>query len=238
MNIQNFRSDHKFILIISLLLIFIFINKHEIFRNFYNIINKDHQLRMEKIYGFCENESWGFVNYIKKKYSFKKKPTVINYNILPNSYWMIHDPNLKSKSDKFIILNYKKNLIMNFKKNQNNFINKNFIQNSVGIKSITIISKDKLRLNNNLEIYKISDNKRISIFSKKINESFLEEDEILIDFDSKLLNSRWERIFVNIDNLSKDQRDKILSLKLNLKNKFNVENLDIIEKFNNCYYIK
>jgi len=95
-----------------------------------------------------------------------------------------------------------------------------------------------LRLNNNLEIYKISDNKRISIFSKKINESFLEEDEILIDFDSKLLNSRWERIFVNIDNLSKDQRDKILSLKLNLKNKFNVENLDIIEKFNNCYYIK
>ncbi len=53
------------IIVIIILIIFKFFNTPY---NFYSILNWNHEKRMEQNYGFCKNESWGFYNYVIKKF--------------------------------------------------------------------------------------------------------------------------------------------------------------------------
>ena len=60
------------------LLFFFFIFLISIFKffntpyNLYSILNWDYKNRMEQNYGFCERESWGFYNFVIKKYNLQK----------------------------------------------------------------------------------------------------------------------------------------------------------------------
>ena len=53
------------VIIIIILIIFKFFNTPY---NFYSILNWNYEKRMEQNYGFCKNESWGFYNYVIKKF--------------------------------------------------------------------------------------------------------------------------------------------------------------------------
>ena len=53
------------IIVIIILIIFKFFNTPY---NFYSILNWNYEKRMEQNYGFCKNESWGFYNYVIKKF--------------------------------------------------------------------------------------------------------------------------------------------------------------------------
>ena len=53
------------IILIIILIIFKFFNTPY---NFYSILNWNYEKRMEQNYGFCKNESWGFYNYVIKKF--------------------------------------------------------------------------------------------------------------------------------------------------------------------------
>ncbi len=53
------------IIVIIILIIFKFFNTPY---NFYSILNWNYEKRMEQNYGFCKNESWGFYNYVVKKF--------------------------------------------------------------------------------------------------------------------------------------------------------------------------
>ena len=41
--------------------------------NLYSILNWSYEERMTQNYGFCEKESWGFYNYVSKKFRLKKE---------------------------------------------------------------------------------------------------------------------------------------------------------------------
>ena len=52
--------------IILIIFFIILLNKFNLFKNFYYLINKDFSTRLNKAYDFCGNESVGFFFYIKK----------------------------------------------------------------------------------------------------------------------------------------------------------------------------
>ena len=96
------------------LLFFFFIFLISIFKffntpyNLYSILNWDYENRMEQNYGFCERESWGFYNYVIKKYNLQK----INIRII-NDEGFVTLENLfnikesyKENAEFVILLNY------------------------------------------------------------------------------------------------------------------------------------
>ena len=68
-------KKNKIIHIFFLFIFFIFI----IFKffhtpyNLYSLLNWKYEERMEHQYGFCKNESWGFYNFISKKFNLKNQ---------------------------------------------------------------------------------------------------------------------------------------------------------------------
>ena len=119
------------------------------------------------------------------------------------------------------------------------FANKDDIQFSNGIKSISFVLKqDSIRLDNNITIYKIQNSKKIEIFKKKINQTITSGEKIDLNFETENINSRWEKIYLEINNIDKNIEDKILRIELLLKHKYDLSKFQILEKFDNCYFIK
>jgi hypothetical protein len=119
------------------------------------------------------------------------------------------------------------------------FVNKNDIQFSNGIKSISFVLKqDSIRLDNNITVYKIQNNKKIEIFKKKINQTITSDEKIDLNFTTENINSRWEKIYLEINNLDKNIEDKIVRIELHLEHKYDLSKFQILEKFENCYFIK
>ena len=63
---------------------------------------------MTQFYGYCDNESWGFYNYVIKKFELKNKSiNIINYeghvklDVLFNL-----NKSIENKSNYYLILNY------------------------------------------------------------------------------------------------------------------------------------
>jgi hypothetical protein len=159
---------------------------------------------------------------------------------LPNSIWTIYNPSKKFDIKPTIFLNYPENLNLVLLPNNNKvFANKNDIQFSNGIKSISFVLKqDSIRLNNNITVYKIPNSKKIEIFKKKINQTITNGEKIDINFTTENINSRWEKIYLEINNLDKNIEEKIVRIELQLEHKYDLSKFQILEKFENCYFIK
>ena len=74
----------------------------------YNLLKWDYNNRMTQFYGYCDNESWGFYNYVIKKFELKNKSiNIINYeghvklDVLFNL-----NKSIENKSNYYLILNY------------------------------------------------------------------------------------------------------------------------------------
>ena len=74
----------------------------------YNLLKWDYNNRMTQFYGYCDNESWGFYNYVIKKFELKNKSiNIINYeghvtlDVLFNL-----NRSIDNKSNYYLILNY------------------------------------------------------------------------------------------------------------------------------------
>ena len=98
------------LLIISLLILLI---KSNFFYNISEILNVKYDQRISNVYGFCEREGIGYVNFVKKKFKINKKIDLIN-SLKKNNYnsgkWAIYDTNFSEndKSDYLIVINYEK----------------------------------------------------------------------------------------------------------------------------------
>ena len=93
--------------IIILLLITIFFGiKTNFFKNISELVQYDYNERLINNYGFCSNESIGYLKYIKKKYQLYDNPKIINYTHTPNVSWAIFDPKNINKETKNLILKY------------------------------------------------------------------------------------------------------------------------------------
>ena len=94
--------------IISLVLILFLFQFFKLPYSAYNLLKWDYNSRMTQFYGYCDNESWGFYNYVIKKFELKNKSiNIINYeghvklDVLFNL-----NKSIENKSNYYLILNY------------------------------------------------------------------------------------------------------------------------------------
>ena len=87
--------------IIILLLITIFFGiKTNFFKNISELVQYDYNERLINNYGFCSNESIGYLKYLKKKYNITDNPQIINYAQAPNVTWsIINTQNINNNCD-------------------------------------------------------------------------------------------------------------------------------------------
>ena len=76
--------------------------------NSYSLLLWDYNKRMTQEYGFCKNESWGFYNYVIKKYNLQnKKINIINDEGFIKLYSLFKDVKITDKNYKYLmILNF------------------------------------------------------------------------------------------------------------------------------------
>ena len=125
-----------------------------------------------------------------------------------------------------------------FKRKNDFFISDGNIQHTNNIISINFRVNAKFKINNIIKVYKLIDKNRVEIFQKKFNEEISNNKTIKLDFKTEKINSRWEKIYIEILELEKSKLNLIDQITLNLQNKFTFSDDQIIEKFNSCYYIK
>ena len=99
--------------ILLIILIFILLIKINFFFNISQILTTKYEKRISNVYGFCEREGIGYVNFIKEKFKINKNIDLINSlkrNNNNSGKWAIFNTDFleNDKSDYLIIINYKK----------------------------------------------------------------------------------------------------------------------------------
>ena len=124
----NLKNNLLFFTILLLFTLF-FLTNNNLFKKTFFSLSRDYERRMIDQHGFCSRESFGFINYIQKKYNFKNEPRVINFKDVPNNNWPFFRFYKKDEVDysNLVVLNYtedlkKKNKLINkFKIKYNNY---------------------------------------------------------------------------------------------------------------------
>ena len=231
----------KFILPSVILIILLITN---FFSNLKNIYNNSFEARINNVYGFCSNESTGYLKYLKKKYELDNNPKIINYVQAPNVKWAIIDPGkIKLKSNEIILLNYPgKEIFLNHTRESNNFFYINdlgFYKNQINkIDKVILSFNSNVNLNNiSLELYsEIRNGKRnfLKTFDHfyKISKS---EYQINVDLNFNKIYPKNNNIGFKINNL-KDY--KIQKIKILAKNKLDMSNYELLDNYKKCFLIK
>ena len=114
-----FMLTKKFNILFFLILILFFIlfKNTDFFKNTYNIINKNHDIRQQTANDFCGLLGSGYIFYIKEKFKLKKSPIIyINNTARPvniNQNWIFPNNNKSIDESKVIIINFSKKLTLN-----------------------------------------------------------------------------------------------------------------------------
>ena len=238
------NKSQKILLLI--LILFCGINTN-FFKNFTEVILYNFDDRIVKKYGFCSNESIGYLLYLKKKYEIKDNPKILNYIHTANVNWaMINTKIINKNSKKLILLNYPgSEFKINLKKIDNNlfelrdayfFFNDKFNK----IESIEILnnSNNFKKINWKLDIVTIDKHGNKKIAKEFDIENILTESlKIKLDILIEDVNLNDKKLFFEIKNKN-IAKIKDLQIYLILKNKYILENFEIINKIDNCYYVE
>tara|TARA_B100001057_G_C22845145_1_gene948710 strand:- start:185 stop:625 length:441 start_codon:yes stop_codon:yes gene_type:complete len=131
-------SDKKKIIDFTLfaLILFIFCQEFNLFRNSYYLLSKSQNERLLNAYkdnifsGFCEKSSIGYLAYLKnnypKKFNNNKLPEIINNFNGRKNYWIFENVNAQVDSKRKIILNFKDDVDLEDYKIIDNFEKKCF----------------------------------------------------------------------------------------------------------------
>ena len=237
---KKIKKNISVLIIGFLVLIFVF--NQNLFRKLYNIINIDYENRISNVSGFCSDDSIGYLLSLKKKFSFKFNPQVINYeDSVPDSNWAIYDTNLKNNFDYKILLNYPSELYIKFTPAENYFYSKNTSKYAAGLSGIIFDLKvENMDFNSEIIIYRknFGSEKKDIIYKNLFNQIILDNEIIKINFDTKKINNIYKPIILEIKNLDKNKIQLINNIKLTLKNEFDLNNLKIIDSYKNCYFVK
>ena len=234
------------VLVLLILIIICGINTN-FFKNFAEVILHKFDDRIVNRYGFCSGESIGYLLYLKKKYEIKNNPKIINYDHKPSVNWaIINTKNINKSSKKLILLNYPGlELKINLKKINNSlfelsdayFFSKDKFSK---IESIEILnnSNNFKKINWKLDLLTIDKygNKKI-VKGFNINNILTERLKIKLDVLNKNLNLNEKKLLFKIKNKNSTQIEN-LQIYLILKNKYILEDFQIIDKINNCYYVE
>ncbi len=241
-----FRYKKKTQIIVLLILIIVLGINTNFFRNLVEVIVYKFDNRIINKYGYCSNESIGYLLYLKKKYQIEDNPKIINYIHEPQTSWaIINTKIINENSKKLILLNYPgPEIRINLKKINGNlfeFQDSEFFSDKFDkIESIEIFnnSENLEKINwtiNILTIDKSKNKKKIKVLNVKnfLNESL----KIKLDLLFENLNLIGEKFYFEI--INKDiSKFKNLQLHIVLKNKYILKDFQIIDRKDNCYYIK
>jgi hypothetical protein len=237
-------KNNRLLQLITLILVIIFFFKVEFFQNLSFIYKNNYDQRFFKVYDFCNNESVGYLKYLKKKFKFKKRPKIVNYTHTPNLSWVIIDPNaINDYSDYKVLLNYPGETIdLKFSTpSKNTYIihRLNFYKD----KTNTI---DKLQLNFN-EKFQFSENLKVDLYtnsiigSKKIktfdNYSIKNDNTIEFMLNIDLISNTYsnESLIFKVKNIEPNIINKTL---FTSNNKYKISEYDVMDNYKNCYFVK
>ena len=234
------------ILVLLILIIICGINTNFI-KNFAEVILHKFDDRIVNRYGFCSGESIGYLLYLKKKYEIKNNPKIINYVHTPNVNWaIINTKNINKSSKRLILLNYPgSEFKINLKKINNSLFELSdayffFKEKFSKIESIEILnnSNNFKKINWKLDLLTIDKYGNKKILKEFNIKSILTESlKIKLDILNKNLNLNEKKLLFKIKNKNSTQIEN-LQIYLILKNKYILEDFQIIDKINNCYYVE
>ena len=233
-------------IIVLLILIIVVGIKTNFFRNLTDVSLYKFDDRIINKYGYCSGESIGYLLYLKKKYQIKDNPKIVNYIHTPRVNWAMVNTNIINKnSKKLIFLNYPgPEISIGLKKINSNlfeFENAEFFSNKFDkIESIEIVnnSKNFEKIDWKIDIITIDQSRNKKNIKAFDIETFLGESvKIKLDIFFENLNLMGEKLYFKIKNRNISKFEN-LQLKIVLKNKYILENFQIIDKIDNCYYVK
>ena len=219
----------------------IFIYNQNLFRKIYNLSINDYQNRLSQASGFCSKDSAGYLVYLKKKFNFNFNPAIYNYeDSVPDSNWPIYDNRLKNNLNHKILLNYKEQPELVFYPYENYFYTKSTFKYGEALSEIFFDLKvPAININSNLVLYtrEYGTNKKEIIYDKPFNELVNNQKKIKFSINKIKVNSViYKKIFLDI---KESEVNKINSIKIIIKNQFDLNNFKILDSYNNqCYYIK
>ena len=239
MKIKNLSIDFKkqkgFVLIIFVLFITILVS-FDFFKNVFSIIKYNKDERIIRNSKFCEGDSQGFVSYLNKNYKFKSNPILLNNTISPMADWIYFDFKREQYQNELILLNYEETQIIRTELNNSKFIAQKLPPLLSEIKGINIYFEDALEIDKTFEInlYKVQNKKKeklISnqvIFQKSFNNKFI--DLSLKDPDGRKLRNY-------VIEIKPFEKDTIKNVNLIINNQIKLNDYQIIEKKQNCYFL-
>jgi len=115
---------------LNVVAITVFIFALDLPRNTYNILLHNYVERNYKIYGFCEKESYGYLEKINRKYNINANINSYNFEDYPKSSSVFfYNKNYTFDKHKLIILNYNSDNFNHKKFFMENFANYKILDN-------------------------------------------------------------------------------------------------------------
>ena len=100
--------NKKILISLSIILAIYFLIKINFPKNLFELVDINLDKRISNVYGFCEKEGIGYVNFIKKKFNIKEKLTLVNSlkkNNNNSGKWAIYDPKIsENEVSKYLII--------------------------------------------------------------------------------------------------------------------------------------
>ena len=233
-------------IIVLLILIIALSIKTNFFKNLAQVSLYKFDDRIISRYGYCSGESIGYLLYLKKKYQIKDNPKIVNYVHVADANWAIVNTKIIDKnSKKLILLNYPGSEIkINLNKINNNLFELKdtyFIFDKFNkIKSIEILnnSRNFKKINWKIDIVTIDKSRNKKNIKAFDIETFLGKSvKIKLDVLFENLNLAEEKFYFKIINRNISKFEN-LQLRIILKNKYILENFQIINNVDNCYYVR
>ena len=235
---MKLKKPFKIQFIILFFILFAFLYKINPIKNFSEIININLPKRLENVYGYCGGESIGYLKYIKKKFKLNAHPEIINFIHTPPNLWSIYEAKLNNyKSNKKIVLNYpgEKIQVDLVGLGNNIFEFKDPYYFSTISSNINKIYSKKTDLKiDYLEFYKNNYLNNSNLIRKsKLSYDNLKEHKLQINLEEFEIGEN--RLFIKI--ISNELYGKSSALKIELENRLNINDYEIIHNYENCYFL-
>lgn len=235
----KFLKLNKLNFLLILIFIFYILNKIDFYQNVRGIIKNSEKDRITNIYGYCGGESIGYLKYLKTKYNFDSNPQIVNYDRTAPNLWSIFNTNNSQTSKVFkILLNYPgKEINVNPTK-----INDNLFE-IYDIDFLGPLSNNfKIKLDNNksinnlnLKFFTQDDTGNLKEIKNIKATKNLSENFFFINYNLEKININEKKLFLKIIS------DKLITdtnISFKLINKYQVDKLEILDKYENCYLVK
>ena len=234
---------HNILKIVMLLLIVFLLLISNFFNNIQNIYINNFDKRIDAIYGFCKNESIGYLKYIKKKYELDNNPKIINYIHTPNVNWIMMNPKkLNFNSKNLILLNYPgENINLNYSILFNNtyeVANLYFYEDKIDqIDNITFYFREKIKQDFSLQLFSNSKLNHKKLLKKITNGNIITENKYKFNLNLNLekIGLKENSLIFKIDN---PNNVPIKEIKISAKNKININDFRLIDHYQKCYVLE